>query len=145
LVLLATLEPSTGESFPLESFWTGILIESSDSIQSPKIGEKIKKCRLQKGRKSRRQTTEGRKDVRKAYVIVKDFLFQWGKDNNNGESALWEAENTKKLQSHPKTKPRPTVRRGLHYSLHIGLAFKTRPLLAKSVHIMILGNCAIRT
>jgi hypothetical protein len=72
-----------------------------------------------------------------------DFLFRWGKNNNNGESALPEAENTKKLQSHLKTKPRPIVRRGLHHSLHIGLAFKTRPLSAKSVNIMISGNVRI--
>jgi hypothetical protein len=35
------------------------------------------------------------------------------------------------------------VRRGPIHSLHIGLAFKTRPLSAKSGNIMVSGNVGI--
>jgi hypothetical protein len=58
-------------------------------------------------------------------------------------SAPPEADIALKLLSHPKTKPQPTVRRGSHHTFHIGLAFKTRLLSAKSVNIMISGNVRI--
>jgi hypothetical protein len=35
------------------------------------------------------------------------------------------------------------VQKGSHHSLHIGLAFKTRPFTAKSGNIMISGNVRI--
>jgi hypothetical protein len=60
-----------------------------------------------------------------------------------GKVLFRKQQNTKKLLSHPKTKAQPTVWRELHHSLHIGLAFKTRPLSAKSVNIMISGYVRI--
>jgi hypothetical protein len=57
------------------------------------------------------------------------------------EELFW--KQSTKLWSHPNTKPGPTVRRETQHSLHIGLALKTRPQSAKSVHIIILRKVRI--
>jgi hypothetical protein len=72
-----------------------------------------------------------------------DFLFRWGRVNNNWESAPPKADIAPNFGATPRQNHDQL--RGPHHSLHIGLALalKTRPLSTKSGNIMISGNIRI--
>jgi hypothetical protein len=72
-----------------------------------------------------------------------DFLFRWGRVNNNWESAPLKADIAPNFGAAPRQN-RDQLR-GPYHCLHIGLAlaFKTRPLSTKSGNIMISGNVRI--